>query len=64
MVSPATLVPRPETEILVDRVLSEIPGKAEWRILDLGTGSGTVASDIDGLVETVNSPGSERVHTR
>lgn len=46
MVSPATLVPRPETEILVERALVEIPRKANWKILDLGTGAGTVALAI------------------
>ena len=43
LVTPATLVPRPETELLVDIALREIPRKAEWQILDLGTGSGAVA---------------------
>jgi release factor glutamine methyltransferase len=45
-VSPATLVPRPETELLVDHALREIPRKAEWEILDLGTGSGAIAIAI------------------
>jgi len=43
MVSPATLVPRPETELLVDLALREIPRNVQWTILDLGTGSGAIA---------------------
>jgi len=45
-VSPATLVPRPETEILVDHALRAIPRKANWQVLDLGTGSGAIAIAI------------------
>lgn len=45
-VSPATLVPRPETEILVEQALIRIPRKAAWRVLDLGTGSGAIALAI------------------
>ena len=45
-VSPATLVPRPETEILVNLALCEIPREAEWQVLDLGTGSGAIAIAI------------------
>ena len=43
MVTPATLVPRPETELLVDLALREIPRRAELDILDLATGSGAIA---------------------
>ncbi len=42
-VSPAVLVPRPETEILVEQALAWIPAGTAVRVLDLGTGSGAIA---------------------
>ena len=42
-VSPATLIPRPETELLVEKALAPIPQDAEWTIADLGTGGGAIA---------------------
>ena len=45
-VTPATLIPRPETELLVEEALKRIPQTAEWTIPDLGTGSGAIALAI------------------
>jgi len=45
-VTPATLIPRPETEQLVETALARIPHDAEWHIADLGTGSGAIAIAI------------------
>ena len=42
-VTPATLIPRHETELLVELALQRIPPDAGWKILDLGTGSGAIA---------------------
>lgn len=45
-VTPDVLVPRPETELLVERVLEKIPPRAAAQIADLGTGSGAIALSI------------------
>lgn len=42
-VTETTLIPRPETETLVELCLQRIPRDAHWQILDLGTGSGAIA---------------------
>lgn len=42
-VSRDTLIPRPETELLVELALQRIPEHVPWRIADLGTGSGAIA---------------------
>lgn len=42
-VTPDTLIPRPETERLVELALERVPEGAPARLLDLGTGSGAVA---------------------
>lgn len=41
-----TLIPRPETELLVETALQIIPENAAFNILDLGTGSGAIAIAI------------------
>ena len=45
-VSPAVLVPRPETEVLVELALQRLPPERSCSVLDLGTGSGAVALAI------------------
>ncbi|WP_134081312.1 peptide chain release factor N(5)-glutamine methyltransferase [Thiohalophilus thiocyanatoxydans] len=42
-ISAATLIPRPDTERLVELALERIPPQANWSIADLGTGSGAIA---------------------
>jgi len=45
-VTPDVLIPRPDTELLVELALAHIPANATVEILDLGTGSGAVAVAI------------------
>ena len=45
-VSPATLIPRPDTETLVEAAFQKISVDVAWDILDLGTGTGAVALAI------------------
>lgn len=42
-VTPATLIPRPETSQLVDFIAKEYDGRPDLRVLDIGTGSGCIA---------------------
>lgn len=42
-VTPATLIPRPETELLVELALERLPRDSACAVADLGTGSGAVA---------------------
>lgn len=53
-VTSATLIPRPETERLVELSLALASRGARWTIADLGTGSGAIALSI----------ASERAHCR
>ena len=45
-VDPRVLIPRPETELLVDKVLEAIPKESRCRVLDLCTGSGCIAVTV------------------
>jgi len=45
-VDPRTLIPRPETEMLVDQALEILKVKKPARVLDIGTGSGNIAIAI------------------
>ncbi|MDC6131709.1 peptide chain release factor N(5)-glutamine methyltransferase, partial [Burkholderia gladioli] len=45
-VTPDVLIPRPDTELLVESALAAIEGIAAPAVLDLGTGSGAVAVSI------------------
>ncbi len=45
-VTPATLIPRPDTELLVELALQRIPQQGGCRVLDMGTGSGAIALAI------------------
>ena len=46
LVSADTLIPRPDTELLVDVVLEKLPAEQPLRIADLGTGTGAIAISL------------------
>ncbi|WP_408734541.1 peptide chain release factor N(5)-glutamine methyltransferase [Paraburkholderia bannensis] len=69
-VTPDVLIPRPDTEVLVETALAAMEGIAQPRVLDLGTGSGAIAVAIasvrpDARVWAVDrSPGALAVAAR
>ncbi len=62
LVTPDVLIPRADTELLVELVLEQIEGQSDLRILDLCTGSGAIALSIAAerpdlvILATDNSP--------
>lgn len=59
-VSPAVLIPRPETELLVDLTIARLKKTPTASVLDLGTGSGAIAVTLAKLCETAQITGVER----
>lgn len=45
-VNPSVLIPRPETEILVEDAVETLKAAGPVRILDIGTGSGCIAASL------------------
>ncbi len=45
-VDPRVLIPRPDTEVLVDVALARLPADADGVVLDYGTGSGAIAVTV------------------
>ncbi len=76
LVNPSVLIPRPETEELVDLFLKGVPDGKSGRLVDIGTGSGAIgitialersaievtATDISGDALTVASQNAKRLN--
>ncbi|EPG2416496.1 peptide chain release factor N(5)-glutamine methyltransferase [Stenotrophomonas maltophilia] len=69
-VDPATLIPRPETELLVELALERLPQDQALQLVDLGTGSGAIALALASerpqaqVLATDASPGALAVAAR
>jgi len=51
-VTPSTLIPRPETEELVDLIITQHQFKTNLKIVDIGTGSGCIAISLAKALKT------------
>lgn len=54
LVSPAVLIPRPDTETIISAVLSTVGGRTPYSIIDIGTGSGTIAVTLKKLLPKIH----------
>ncbi|MFH0829010.1 MAG: peptide chain release factor N(5)-glutamine methyltransferase [Candidatus Kerfeldbacteria bacterium] len=59
-VGPGILIPRPETELLVDTVLKMLPSTFSGTIVDVGTGSGCIALSLAALFPRARFFATER----
>ena len=66
-VTPDTLIPRPDTEVLVEQALKLIESNKQSKVLDLGTGSGAIIIALKHTVPSISafavdkSPGALQV---
>lgn len=58
-VSPGVLIPRPETEILVEKVIESMKTSGPVKILDIGTGSGNIAVALAKNIENAVVTGAD-----
>lgn len=59
LVTPSVLIPRPDTELLVEKIIDLIDNRTGARILDIGTGSGAITVSLayylkSSLLDTVD----------